>query len=409
MRTPDDVADDRTLVLPPGPPGPPGRPGATPEYLPGRRRWPRRVLIGLAIFLVVCVVAVTGGYFYVRSKLNQIPRIAVSGLQPAGAGDPQNILVVGSDSRANESAAAAQHFGSATDVSGQRSDTIVLLHLDPRTNQAALLSIPRDMLVPIAGTGSSNRINAAFDTSPSQLVATITQNFGITINRYVQEDFSGLQGLTDAVGGVCMSFPYPVRDSTPTGTGSETGLAIKAPGPHVLSGVDALALVRSRYYQYYENGRWHAEGTGDIGRIERQHEFIRALAAKAIHSAHNPFTGARVLDRAVKTVTVDNTFSSSLMIQMGIKLRSLHPTAVPSFTLPYRAVNGYRGFGDVLLPVPNQDAQVIAAWQQYGAPGTSPPAAAPTTPPAAGRGAQTPAPAPAPGTNTRPPWDPVAC
>ncbi|MBV8235090.1 MAG: LCP family protein, partial [Acidimicrobiia bacterium] len=154
MRTPDDVADDRTLVLPPGPPGPPGRPGATPEYLPGRRRWPRRILIGLAIFLVVCVVAVTGGYFYVRSKLNQIPRIAVSGLQPAGAGDPQNILVVGSDSRANESAAAAQHFGSATDVSGQRSDTIVLMHLDPRTNQAALLSIPRDMLVPIAGTGS---------------------------------------------------------------------------------------------------------------------------------------------------------------------------------------------------------------------------------------------------------------
>src|SRR5205807_3084328 len=208
-----------------------------------RRRWPRRVLMVVILLLIVSDLAVAGAYFYVRGKLEKIPRIAVSGLEPADAGDPQNILVVGSDSRANESADAAQHFGTATDVSGQRSDTIVLVHIDPRTSQAALLSIPRDTFVPIAGTGTSNRINAAFDTSPSELVATITQNFGITINHYVQEDFGGLQGLTDAVGGVCMNFPYPVRDSSPTGRGSETGLNIATPGPHVLDGADALAFV----------------------------------------------------------------------------------------------------------------------------------------------------------------------
>ena len=132
------------------------------------------------------ILAADGAYLYVAGKLDEIPRIAVSGLAPAGAGDPQNILVVGSDSRANESAAAAEHFGSTADVSGQRSDTIVLIHLDPRTDKAALLSIPRDTFVPIAGTGSSNRINAAFNTSPSQLVATISQDFGITVHHYVQ-------------------------------------------------------------------------------------------------------------------------------------------------------------------------------------------------------------------------------
>ncbi|MBV8160849.1 MAG: LCP family protein [Acidimicrobiia bacterium] len=387
-------------------------PQAAATVLPPRRRWPRRLLVAAAILLVLVVVAVAVGYVYVRNKLDQIPRVAVTGLQPVGTGDPQTILVAGSDSRANESAAAAQHFGSATDVSGQRSDTIVLVHLDPRTSSAAMLSIPRDTFVPIAGTSSSDRINAAFDTSPSDLVATITQDFGITINHYVQEDFSGLQGLTDAVGGVCMNFPYPARDSTPTGRGSETGLAITTSGPHVLNGAEALAFVRSRYYQYYANGAWRAEGTGDIGRIERQHEFIRALASEAVHAAHNPFTGTRVLNRAVKTITVDTAFTSSNMISLGIKLRSFHPAGVPSFTLPYRAVNGYRGFGDVLLPVQSQDAQVIAAWQQFGAPtSAAPPPTSPT-----GNGRSTPA-SPASNANststassgTRPPWDPVAC
>jgi LCP family protein required for cell wall assembly len=367
------------------------------------------LLAVVTVVLILCVWAVAGGYFYVRGKLDKIPRIAVSGLQPADAGDPQNILVVGSDSRANESAEAAEHFGTAADVTGQRSDTIVLLHVDPRTSNAALLSIPRDFFVPIAGTGTSNRINAAFDKGPSALVATINQNFGIAVNHYVQEDFSGLQGLTDAVGGVCMNFQHPVRDSSPTGRGSETGLAISATGPHVLNGVEALAFVRSRYYQYLDKGIWRAEGTGDIGRIERQHEFVRALASKAIHTALNPFKVGRVLDRAVKTVTVDSTFTSSVILRMGIKLRSLHPAGVPSFTLPYQEANGYRGFGDVLLPQPGPDALVVAAWQQFGVPGSqqtpAPTAPAPTT----NRGAAPPPTTPPTTTTTKPPWDPAAC
>jgi LCP family protein required for cell wall assembly len=361
----------------------------------------------MAALLAIAIIAAGLAYIYVWRKLDHIPRIAVSGLQPVGATEPQNILVAGSDSRANESAGAAQHFGSASDVSGQRSDTIVLIHVDPRTSKAAMLSIPRDTFVPIAGTRSSNRINAAFDAGPGALVATITQDFHIAINHYMQEDFGGLQSLTDAVGGVCMNFPYPVRDSSPTGTGSETGLSIPTAGPHVLNGTDALAFVRSRYYQYFTKGAWHPEGTGDIGRIERQHEFVRALAGKAVRSAHNPFKGFRVLNRAVKTVTVDSTFTSSAMMRLAVKLRSFHPADVPSFTLPYNAVNGYGSFGDVLLPIAAQDSQVIDAWQNYGAPAPEQPA---TTTTAAPRGrAKTTTPPAAPTAPPRPAWDPTAC
>jgi anionic cell wall polymer biosynthesis LytR-Cps2A-Psr (LCP) family protein len=174
----------------------------------------------------------------------------------------------------------------------------------------------------------------------------------------------------------------------------------------VFNGAEALAFVRSRYYQYLDKGAWRPEGTGDIGRIERQHEFVRALAAKAIHTVRNPFKAGRVLDRAVKTIAVDTTFTSSLMLQMAIKLRSFHPAGVPSFTLPYRVANGYGGFGDVLLPDTAQDTQVIAAWQQFGAPASQPSPAPTVAPPTTNRRA------PPPSTTTttaKPPWDPAAC
>ena len=359
------------------------------------------------LLVALCDVAAAGAYLYVDHRVDEIPRISVAGLQPVGTGRPVNILVAGSDSRANESGAAAQHFGSSAEVSGQRSDVIVLVHVDPRTAKAAMLSIPRDTFVPIAGTASSNRINAAFDQSPSALVQTITQDFGIAINHYVQEDFSSLQGLTDAVGGVCLNFAYPVRDGSPTGHGNETGLALPTPGRHVLQGADALALVRSRYYQYLQNGSWRAEGTGDIGRIQRQHEFMRALASKAIHAARgNPLTAKAVLNKAVRTVTIDSGFSTAEIMRLAIRLRSFRPGAMPSWTLPYRAVNNYGSYGDVLIPERAQDAQIIATWASYGAPAITSgpsPQIAPTSAPG-------PATAAAGGPSaTSPPWDPTPC
>jgi polyisoprenyl-teichoic acid--peptidoglycan teichoic acid transferase len=331
----------------------------------------RRILAGVAIAAVVAVIAALLGFGYLFTRLASIRKVAVAGIQPVGPGSPQTILVTGSDSRAGESAAQAQQFGTSTQVAGQRSDVIVLIHLYPGSGKASMLSIPRDMFVPIAGTGSSNRINVAFNSGPAVLVATIQQAFGITINHYAQEDFSGLQGVTDAVGGVCMTFPYPVRDGSPSGHGNESGLNIPTPGRHVLGGAQALALVRSRYYQYFANGSWHAEGTGDIGRIQRQHSFMRALASKAIHaSLGNPLTANAVLGRAVKDVTVDSSYTTTGLIRMGVKLRSLHPSGMPSWTMPYTAASNYRGFGDVLLPDQARDTAVIAAWQGYGAGGS---------------------------------------
>ncbi|MCU1460942.1 MAG: cell envelope-related transcriptional attenuator [Acidimicrobiales bacterium] len=377
--------DDPTSATTPGSPPPTDHGTLLPS--PGDpnrgRRNRRRVVKGIALALIIGTIAIVIGFGYTVVRLGQVRRITVSGITPVGPDQPQTILLTGSDSRAGQSAAAAQHFGSASQVAGQRSDVIILIHLDPGHGKASMLSIPRDLLVPIAGTGSSNRINTAFDASPSRLIQTITQNFGITINHYAQEDFTGLQGIAGAVGGVCMSFPYPVRDGSPSGTGNESGLNIPTSGPHTLDGGAALALVRSRYYQYFANGRWNPDGSGDIGRIERQHTFMRALAAKALHkSLTNPFTANAVLGKAVHNITVDSSFTAIGMARLGLNLRSVRPSDMPSWTLPYRAVNNYRGYGDVLLPDPTLDAQVIAAWQNYGATPTASQPVAPTVNPA---------------------------
>jgi LCP family protein required for cell wall assembly len=354
--------------------------------------------VALAIALAVLLVLVGLGVGYTAWRVGQVHRVAVDGLVPAGSGSPQNILVVGTDSRAGESASAAAHFGSAQQVTGQRSDVIIVVHVDPAHGKVSLLSVPRDLFVPIAGTGSSNRINVALGESPSVLVKTVEHALGVTINHYAEETFSGLQGLTDAVGGVCMNFPYPARDGSPTGTGNESGLNIPTAGKHVLNGAMALALVRSRYYQYESGGRWHPEGTGDIGRTVRQHEYLRALLSKAVHaSSHNPFTANAFVGKAVHNVSVDNSFTGLGMVRLALHLRSVKPGAIPSWTLPYRAVNNYKGYGDVLFPVSSQ-AGVIAAWQSYG---VAPKAT--TASPSAG------AAAPAPAPSTVPSWDPTPC
>jgi len=370
-----------TGVAGPADPGGAPSPMVTARTAPGRRRWPsrRQVLAAVAAVVALALAATTLGLVYVTVRLGEVRRITVDGLAPVGPDRSQNILLTGSDTRVGQNAVA---FGSATAVTGQRSDVIIVIHLDPGRGQASMLSIPRDLVVPIAGSSGSNRINSAFDASPSVLVRTITQSLGITINHYAQEDFGGLEGITDAVGGVCLDFAYPVRDGAPSGTGNESGLNIPTSGRHVLDGAAALALVRSRYYQYQERGRWIAEGTGDIGRIERQHTVMRALATRAIHrSRSNPLTANTVLGKAVGHITVDSTFTSLGMLRLALNLRSLHPGSIPSWTLPTRAVTNYRGLGDVLLPDPGADAAAIAAWSSAGAPARATSAPTSSAPP----------------------------
>ena len=121
-------------------------------------------------------------------------------------------------------------------------------------------------------------------------------------------DFSGVISLVNSVGTISLDFPYPVRDDDLGNNNS--GLQITHPGCQAVSGSMALALARSRYYQYYENGSWHGDPSSDLGRIERQNIVISAIIDKAKGDL-NPIDLNRVLGAVVGDISKDPQLSGN--------------------------------------------------------------------------------------------------
>src|SRR4051794_23646231 len=127
-----------------------------------RRTWPQRLVLALGIVCILGAMAGATGVAYLNHKFDQVQKFDID-LAKEKPGEPANYLVVGSDSRANidpSSAGAGAFLAGAHE--GRRSDTILIVRVDPRTESATMLSLPRDLWVPIAGTGSSQRINSAY-------------------------------------------------------------------------------------------------------------------------------------------------------------------------------------------------------------------------------------------------------
>ncbi len=322
-----------------------GQPGTLPAVAtpsaPARqttRRWPRRVAIGTCALLIVAVLGAGLTYVYVRWRLGQIHRVNLPDLAE-DKGSVMNVLLVGSDSRDRLSGDMADQAGK-NQVSGQRSDTIMVLHIDAKSKKAAILSIPRDLYVRILGNGS-NRVNASFAFGGAQLlIQTIKDNLGIQINHYMSVDFVGFADIVNSVGGVSVYVPAPARDAF-------SGLDIKNPGCISFDGEQALAWVRSRHYEYYESGRWQPDPTSDFGRIQRQQDFIRRMLRKAVASGiSNPITLNRLIGIGVNDVTIDSAMSTDDLVKVARRFRSLDPGTVDMLTLPATPVT--IGGADVL-------------------------------------------------------------
>jgi polyisoprenyl-teichoic acid--peptidoglycan teichoic acid transferase len=299
----------------------------------------RRLLVGCSLLLVFLVVATTAGYGYVHYRFGQIRSVDVPGLHKAGGGRPFNLLVVGSDSRESLDAEDGDRFG---DVGGQRNDTTLVLRVEPDRKRVSMLSIPRDLVVPIAGTGAENRINAALTGGPGQLVRTIEDNFDIPIHHYVLIDFDGFRAIVDALGGIDVRFPYPSRDL-------KSGLDVSEAGCHHLSGGRALALARSRYFSYQLDGVWHSDPWADLGRIRRQQAFLQALVAAALDKGlTNPVRANAFVASLVHEVTKDRSLRVNEVIRTGAAFRSFRPSKLATYTLPV-TVSTDHPLGDVLL------------------------------------------------------------
>lgn len=259
-----------------------------------RRSWVERSVLGLGVLIVVLALGAGAVAVWLVRSLGEIDRYDELSVDGAPAGEPENYLVVGSDSRAaaNESEQGV--------VPGQRSDTIMVVRLDPATMHADMLSIPRDLWVPIAGTGDDARINSAYTEGRQVLLETLRENFGIEINHYVEIDFQGFKQLVDAVDGVSIYLENAIKDKA-------SGLFVEDRGCVTLDGDQALAFARSRHMQYMTPSGWsRPDPWADLGRIERQQVFIRRALTKALDEAtSNPLTFKDLLSIGVGSVGID--------------------------------------------------------------------------------------------------------
>ncbi|GAA2060893.1 hypothetical protein GCM10009722_21290 [Williamsia deligens] len=253
------------------------------------------------MLLLVLVVGAAGLTFYYDSKLNRTDAIAAYAGRPADT-PGTNWVLVGSDSRQGLSSEQKQELATG-DSDGARTDTIMLVHI-PESGKAMIVSIPRDLYVPIPGYGD-HKINAAFSFGKAPLlVQTLETVSRIHIDHYAEIGFGGFDSLVDSVGGVNICLDQPLRDP-------KAGLNLRA-GCQDLNGQQALGLVRTRAFP-----------NADLQRVVNQRKFLSALMAKAASPSTllNPFRLFPFANGAVDTLTVDNDTHIWDIARLGWALR----------------------------------------------------------------------------------------
>ncbi|HWV84704.1 MAG TPA: LCP family protein [Capillimicrobium sp.] len=232
---------------------------------PGRGVVWRFLLAGLIMFLCAAGATATAALLQVKEVADileeesvDLPETAVNALDDVEAGEPQTLLVLGSDRR----------YIDIQQKNPSRSDTIILLRLDPERGATAVMSIPRDLKVEIPTKNGVvvDKINAAYSLGgPGLTVKTVKQLLGIEINHVVNINFGGFRDAVDRLGCVYVDVDrrYFNDNNPPNGSPTDYATIDIAPGYQKLCGQDALDYVRYRHFDT------------DLVRAARQQEFLR--------------------------------------------------------------------------------------------------------------------------------------
>ncbi|MFE2988669.1 LCP family protein [Streptomyces sp. NPDC059262] len=305
-----------------------GRPAKPPRSRGSRVR---RIILWT---LVVLVLAAGGTGYWLYSSLNgNLHGVDLD--EALGKNRPeklptsgQNILVLGSDSRAGANA----DLGTGK-VAGARSDTALVMHIPEGRTQATAVSIPRDTLVTRPECTKSNgstipaakrvMFNSVYSLAgPACVVKTVEQMSGVRMDHFMEIDFSGFEGLVDAIGGVTVSVNQPIHDKS-------SGLDLSA-GTHKLDGTQSLAFVRTR----------HGIGDGsDLGRIGLQQQFMIALLGeiKKQDLLGSPTKTYKIANSLTSSLTTDSELASlKSLADFGRSMNGVDPASMETIMLPVR-------------------------------------------------------------------------
>ena len=312
-----------------------GSGAGAPSSPTGKRHSARSII--LRTLAVTVAVALVGGslaaYLTFRADWNDVRRINV--LKDLGTHRPPNdpnalnILLIGSDSRAG----ANKKFGAY--VQGQRSDTIMVLHIAPGAHQVDVISIPRDTVVPILScspepgapgqraesTGYVEQINATFAYGgPGCLWKTIEQTTGIHLSDFIELSFTGFEHVINDIGGVTVCLPVAISDP-------RSNLYLSA-GKHHVYGREALAFWRARYI---------GEGS-DLQRIRRD-QFLMASLLQGIERSgllHSPSKILSVIRDIAghRFITTDTQLTLGQLVTIADSLRAVSARSVQFVEVP---------------------------------------------------------------------------
>ncbi|MHB8629552.1 MAG: LCP family protein [Aggregatilineales bacterium] len=322
------------------------------------------LVIGLAIVGIVGVATV--GAFAARG--NSPPPIPTAGsaAQNATAGPtptlgidikPWNgkgrftVLLMGVDARPGE------------DIATSRTDVMMLMSIDPVTHTGAMLSIPRDLFVPIPGESDMQRINSAFEIGELKqpgggaklAMQTVQYNFGIPINSYLIFTFQAVMSLIDAVGGVDIDVPAPIDD--PLYPDMNDGYdPLHIPAGHIhMDGTLALKYARTRH------------GDSDFERTHRQQQVILAVRDKVVHLnmlpqlvAQAPTLWTQLQGNFATDLTLDQILS------LAVYARDIAPGSIQHATLEGQYVRPIQWQGDTVL-TPDRTLLAALMTQVFGA------------------------------------------
>ena len=311
------------------------------EIVSSNRSGKQRVFLLANITLAVLTILSGTGLLYANWKLNNRKVVTIDLVDPNAnefdlpIGDlkAKNFLITGSDNNAciAKDSPYAGGFGKRSTY-GERSDSIMVIRVNPIDNQAAVISFPRDMWVTQAGSTRQGRINTNFDKkNPNRLIRTIKENFGISVDHYVNIDFCAFKEVIDAVGGVRVPFANKSRDKRTGFKVLKTDVCFTFEGDH------ALAYMRSRHYQWYDPAlqKWRTDPSSDWGRIARQQDFIRRLVKKALDKARtNPRVATGILNAALKNVITDDRLNALTVLQLGQAMKNFDANTMGSYTMP---------------------------------------------------------------------------
>lgn len=291
--------------------------GESGEQAPRRPRrkisW-KLIVGGVAGLLVLLLVAAIGMFFYIDSRLAGIDGV-LDDYEGRPADTPgTNWLLVGSDSRKGLSAAQRKKLATGR-AAGQRTDSMMLLHIPEGSDKPTLVSLPRDSAVTIPGRGR-DKLNSAYALGgPKLLVRTVETVTGVHVDNYMEIGFAGFVDIVDAVGGVEINVRAAVNDP-------KAGLKLKK-GPQVLTGSQALGYVRTR----------KGGALPDFERTKRQRQFLGAVVKKAASPGVliNPFTSIPLALSATDAVEVDSSTGAFNMLSLGLAMGDSPVTTVVPF------------------------------------------------------------------------------